>query len=49
MNANQGCHRVAPARPLVVQARESSPFNRKCRLPDAAVCDNAGLLSLAED
>ena len=31
MTANAGDHRAEPARPLVVQARESSPFTRKCR------------------
>ena len=31
MSADQACHLVAPARPRVVQARESSPFTRKYR------------------
>ena len=31
MSADRGCHLVAPARPLLVQARESSPFARNCR------------------
>ena len=31
MTADAGHYRAEPARPLVVQARESSPFTRKCR------------------
>jgi len=31
MTADRGRHPAEPARPLVVQARESSPFTRKCR------------------
>jgi len=30
MTADAGHYRAEPARPLVVQAREFSPFNRKC-------------------
>jgi hypothetical protein len=31
LRANRGRHPAEPARPLMVQARESSPFSRKCR------------------
>lgn len=31
MTADRGRHRAEPARPLVVQARKSSPFTRKYR------------------
>lgn len=31
MTADAGHYRAEPARPLVVQAREFSPFTRKCR------------------
>jgi len=31
LRIDRGRHPAEPARPLVVQARESSPFTRKCR------------------
>ena len=31
LRADRGGHPTEPVRPLVVQARESSPFTRKCR------------------
>ena len=37
MTADRGRHLAEPARPLVLEARESLPFSRKCRRITARV------------